>query len=160
MGKRVATITAIVAGIAIVGGVYWAFATSWVHIGKSGAVATSPNICDDQKVVAYNDARRLVFQDDAAAEPTWNQAALDQLAADIKKTDGYESDATCQTILFWTAYDHQDLQGMQAAYDGIKLLHGKQHFANTNLASHASLEQYESMIHDLSSPEGESVGAN
>ncbi|MGV9002052.1 MAG: hypothetical protein ACOH18_03830 [Candidatus Saccharimonadaceae bacterium] len=106
-------------------------------------------VCGDDTVTTYNNARMVIFRD-GSNTPSIDKDALKQLVSKIKATQGYANDPTCQTMLFWVAFDNKDYEGTKTAYEAIKRLHDARNFADSNTLAIASLTSYEAIVKSLS----------
>lgn len=114
----------------------------------TNAASDTAAVCGTDTVQLYNTARAFIVRD-GEQEPSVDEAGLSKLATSIKAMSGYETDPTCQTMLFWTAYYNKNHEDAKSAYDAIKSLHDQRIFADTNLLGVASLKTYESAMNSL-----------
>jgi hypothetical protein len=87
---------------------------------------------------------------DGSSTPSFDEAGLKKLAAEIKTKAKYANDPTCQTILFWAAVQGDNYKAANEAYKAVKSLHDKGDFADSNLRSNEPLFTYEQYMNSLS----------
>lgn len=119
-----------------------------VWTGGTSAVAAKP-VCSGDIVDRYNDAM-FVVRRDGAEEPSIDEAGVKQVTEDIKKTDGYKDDATCQTLLFSIAVYNSDYEAAESAHTKIKSLYDKNIFADSNIRGNQALFSYEQILNGMS----------
>ena len=120
--------------------------------GSTGTMAARP-VCGKDIVNKYNDAMYMVKRQDAST-PSIDEAGVKQVEASIKKSKGYEDDATCQTLLFWIAMYQGDYNAAKSAHSKVKSLYNKGIFADSNIRGNQALFSYEQLLNGIS-PEAE-----
>lgn len=115
-------------------------------------ISTGPNICGADIVNRYNDAMYYGPRGES------NDLALDdqgiqKLIADIKAKQNYETDPTCQALLFTMAVYNKDLNAARQSFEAVKTLHAKHLYPDNNIRSAVALFEYESLIDSISPPE-------
>lgn len=106
-------------------------------------------VCDDVMVQTFNSAMYFTIRDNPK-QPSIDKKGLNDLATSIRKQKNYQGDPTCQTILFWTAYENQDYAATKSAYDALKILHDNNKFPDNNLSSSSGFSQYGDLVNALS----------
>jgi hypothetical protein len=106
-------------------------------------------VCNGTTVGVYNNAMYATPKS-VPGPSSIDKKGLDKLAAKIKKRDGYKNDPTCQTILFWTAFENNDYKAIKPAYNALVRLHKNNKFPDNNLRNSGSLFQYKGIVKSLS----------
>ena len=136
-------------------GVWWLFDTDRLeYVANPKSQSETLVACSTKMVDTYNSAVATEIRD-GASEPFIDTEAMGSLAKQIRSTDSYESDATCQTLLFWIAFYDNDYKNAVSAHTAIKDLHDKGVFADSNITSTAPLYSYEKYLYSLSGAEAE-----
>ncbi len=153
--------TWILLGVAVVlvGFGIWAIASGRLVIAlkdPDSQYITVPSVCGDDFVKQYNDATNYIFRDDSAKLPSMDREGLANLATQIRDKENYESDPTCQVMLFWAAFDTKDREAAQRSYDSLQVLHDKRIFSDNNLRTSAGLLEYKDIIQRLVTEESRS----
>ncbi len=150
MNKRLIIILALV-GVLIVAALIWLIASGQVIISwKNGTSQSSASsVCKTDTVDSYNKAAYYQVREGSEL-PTADEASLKKITSDIKAKNGYDSDPTCQAILFWNAILASDYEGAKKAHEIVKDLHGRGIFADSNIRNNAPLFEYESALRDIS----------
>lgn len=150
--KNIVIITVIVLAIIVVVAVLMASGRLvWTGSGVN-AVAARP-VCSNKIVDKYNDAMYMIKRE-GASTPTIDEAGVKQIEKSIQEMEGYEDDATCQTLLFWTALYHGDYELAKSAHAKLESLHNRNIFANNNIRGNQPLLSYEPLLKGIS-PEAE-----
>ena len=146
--KKIVTITAIAILVAAIGVIAWLFASERLVFANPnagvGAVAPKP-VCDTNLVAKYNDAMFFIGREGS------------DVKKDITSKSNYKADPTCQTLLFWIAVHESNYEAAKTAYEAVKELHDRHHFADSNIRANAALFTYEGVIEALS-PEADTQG--
>lgn len=116
--------------------------------GGAGTLAARP-VCGNNVVDKFNDAMYMIKRE-GASTPTIDEAGVKEIEKSIQETEGYEDDATCQTLLFWTAIYHGNYELAKSAYGKVKSLHDKNIFANNNIRGNQPLLSYEQLLDGIS----------
>ncbi len=136
-------------------GVWWLFDTDRLeYVASPKSQSETLVACSTKMVDTYNLAVSTEIRD-GASEPFIDTKSMDSLAKQIRSMDSYESDATCQTLLFWIAFYDNDYTSAVSAHTAIKNLHDKGVFADSNITSTAPLYSYEKYLYSLSGAEAE-----
>lgn len=128
----------------------------WTGGGMNALSARS--VCNNDIVNKYNDAMFMINRQ-GASTPSIDEDGVKQLETTIKDTQGYEDDATCQTLLFWIAMYHGDYELAKSAHVGVKSLHSKGVFANNNIRGNQALFSYEKLLNGISPEAKAKAGA-
>lgn len=134
-------------------GVWWLFNSGrLVYVAPGSKAPEGVAVCGNDFVEKYNEATYRVIRGDSN-EATMDEPALKKLKTDITNKNGYEDDATCQTILFWLALHYDDRKEAEVSYKAVKSLHEKGAFANSNLQGNQAISTYDSFLNALKSRE-------
>lgn len=98
-------------------------------------VIITKNVCDETIVSKFN----KVTEDN-----------LSSLASEIKAKNGYQSDATCQTILIVAAIQTRNSNDAKRALEEVKSLQKQHIYANSELNIGLSLNELETAVNDIS----------
>lgn len=112
-------------------------------------IALSTIACDAEIVSRYNDAMYFQFRD--GKTESIDEEGIKNLEKEIRAKDNFDKDATCQTILFFTAVYFKNAEKAQAALDIINNLHGQYVYADSNLRNSQSLFTFQNKVDDLNS---------
>ena len=157
--KKIVTITAIAILVAAIGVIAWLFASERLVFANPnagvGAVAPKP-VCDTNLVAKYNDAMFFIGRE-GSEEPTLDEEGIKNIKKDVISKNNYKIDPTCQTLLFWIAVHESNYDAAKTAYEAVKELHDRHHFADSNIRANAALFTYEGVIEALS-PEADTQG--
>ena len=149
--KKIVTITAIAILVAAIGVIAWLFASERLVFANPnagvGAVAPKP-VCDTNLVAKYNDAMFFIGRE-GSDEPTLDEEGIQAVKKEITSKNNYKTDPTCQTVLFWIAVHESDYEAAKTAYEAVKELHNKNHFADSNIRANAALFTYEATVESL-----------
>lgn len=150
MRKLITWTVVVVIVIGVGAGVWWLFDSGrLVYVTNRDNVAALKPVCDDGFVSRYNDAMYYTVRD-GEEQPSIDVEAVHALEAEVATLEGYQGDATCQTILFWTAVYDDDYDAARSAYDVIMSLHDEYKYADTNLRVSEPLFTYEGALNSLS----------
>lgn len=152
MHKRMVTVSiSIVIIVALLGvGIWWLFNTGRLVYVANPSTTSTAVVCDSSIVDKYNTA--MYYEErNGSTQPTIDEAGVRNLVSEIKGKKGYDTDATCQSILFWVAIYNKDASAARTAYDAVKSLHDKRIFADSNLRSNEALFTYEGYVSGLAS---------
>ncbi|NCU38991.1 hypothetical protein EOL96_08210 [Candidatus Saccharibacteria bacterium] len=105
-------------------------------------------VCSADTVKTYNDFMEYKVRD-GSDELSIDKDAIKKLASDIKIRENYDTDPTCQTMLFWSAYLDNDYEGAKSAYQAVTKLHDQRKFADSNIHSNAPLFTYEPTLYSI-----------
>lgn len=151
--KRILTILTIVISALLGAGVWWLFSTNRLTFTiNPGLQATSSAVCGTDVVDTYNRVASLEVRN-GSSESVIDTEGMKSLANQIRGKDAYKTDATCQTLLFWTAFYENNFDSAVSAHTAIKSLHDKGAFADSNIRSAAPLSSYQSYLTSLSEVE-------
>lgn len=130
----------------IVAGIIVAYLLGFIKVQRSNneAVVT----CGTSTVTAYNDLMEYKVRNDSVV-PYTDKEGIKKLASDIKKREGYATDPTCQTMLFWAAFLDNNYAEAKKAHEAVASLHGQRKFADSNIHSNAPLFTYESTLYSI-----------
>ena len=137
----------VLAALAII----WLFAfqkvkITWGDTNNSGSIVV---VCGSDLITEYNAAMYYDIRGDST-EPSLDEGGLKSIAGKIKDSAGYESDPTCQAMLFWIAIYNKDYNSAKSAHEAVKVLHEKRIYADSNIRSNAPLFEYDSALRDIS----------
>lgn len=151
MRKKILLSSIAVIGGALIGaGVWWLFNTGrLVYVANPGASHTIAAVCDDSVVDKYNTAMYYQVRS-GSTTPSIDSEGVKTLAKEIKAKAGYETDATCQVLLFWIDVRNDDYKAARSAYVVIKDLHDKGIYPNSNIRTNDPLFTYEGYVNGLS----------
>ena len=124
-----------------------------VWVDDDAGVASARPVCDSGVVDTYNDAMFMIRRE-GAEEPSIDEAGVKQIETSIQEIERYENEATCQTLLFWTALYHGDYESAKSAHAKVKSLHDQGVFADSNIRGNQALFSYEQLLKGIS-PEAE-----
>lgn len=122
-----------------------------VKIVKGSAVL----VCGDKVVNAFNEATTGYPTEDPMTSAI-RVDVLTEVADDVKKKANYEQDPTCQTIIFWSAIHGKKYEEAKEAKKVVDALYADGHFANSKLRVTAPLQDWQSLIDNLS-PEAQNI---
>lgn len=150
MRKKILVSSIAVIVVALIGaGVWWLFSTGrLVYVDSNTKARVSSSVCDSTIVDRYNAAMYYEVRNNSTT-PSIDEDGIKALVADIKGKSGYETDPTCQVIIFWAAVRGDDYKAARSAYDSIKTLHDKGSFADSNIRSNEPLFTYEGYVNGL-----------
>lgn len=152
MKKKSMGIVILTALLLIIGVVVWLVISGRLVVAlkdPSSQYLAIPNVCGSDIVDQYNSATDYKFRDDSAKLPTIDKDGLANIASQIRDKKGYESDPTCQVMLFWAAFDVKDNEAAKRAYDSLQTLRNKRIFSDNNLRTSAGLLEYADIIQRL-----------
>lgn len=157
MSKKIVTGITVAVVILLIGCMAWLFLSGQVRVlwGKSNE---SVVVCGTGVVDTYNAAMHYQTRTGSSG-PALDEEGLKKLAVDIKSKPGYESDPTCQSMLFWMAIHDRNYTAATSAYDAVKKLHDKRIFADSNIRDNGPSYTYDSVLQGISSPAGNQDGA-
>lgn len=148
--------------LAVGAGVWWLFDSGRLVYSSSPSnneiVARQAIVCDEDTVDLYNDA--MYFRPrNGEATSSIDSEEVKRIVADIKTKDGYDSDPTCQTILFWVAIYDKDLEAAISANSALQELYIKGMYSSPNIRSNQPLFSYDGFIEGIRErDENESFG--
>lgn len=150
--KKVAT-AVVIGAIVVIAVIIWLLASGKVTVAWNGSgqdsQASIPRVCDGEVVAAYNQAT-YVMKRKGSSEPTIDKKGVNKLENEIKGWHGYQNDPTCQTILFWTAVQHNDYNGAKKAYDALAILHDENKFPDNALRASSDFNSYGTIVESMS----------
>ncbi len=126
----------------------------WIPLNFLGVTNTNTaRVCSEDIVNRYN---KLFVNErpDNLSDVDANNTAIKAIYAEIKARAGYESDPTCQTIIFWIALRDKDVDTASTSLARIRDLHSKSIFADSNLRIYVPLSNYEDNIEAVKSSDG------
>lgn len=123
------------------------------EIGGNKAQANAAAVCDTAIVATYNKASNYEYRGTAEDGPSKDSETLQTLQRDIRDKAGYESDPTCQVIIFWAAIDAGDEQVASEALTALKTLHEDREFPDNNLRTSTPLFEYDAALEYISGNE-------
>lgn len=131
MAKKIIIAVSVIIALLLGVGVWWMFDTGRLVYSQDGDTApSSASVCGLEMVESYNNSFVFDYNEDRL---TVDQGNLDRISDEIKSSEGYESDPTCQTILFWHAVRADDHEAATKAHESILDLHSKGQFANSDI---------------------------
>ena len=146
-------------GILIVaGGIVWMF-TSGRLLWSNGDAAKTARVCGSDIVNKYNDAMYMIGRN-GSTEASIDENGVKEVRSEVKGKKGYESDATCQTLLFWIAIHYNDYPAAKVAATAVKQLHDKDMFADNNIRGNDPILTYDTVLYGISPEAKEKAGAS
>lgn len=147
--KPVVAILLILVAVLLAGAVTWAVLTNklvvvWNGSGTPGSLAV--NVCDSTLVDEYNKVTEYTRPDGAEVPPSIDVEGLRKVVERIEASSGYESDPTCQVMLFWAAIADKDHATADGILPVIKDLHAKRIFPDNNLRTTVPLFEYDAAL--------------
>lgn len=136
---------------------WWLFQSGHLVYVANTSAKTASLVCDSALVDRYNEAAYYEVRSDSTV-PSANKEAIAKIAEEIKKRSGYETDPTCQTLLFWAAFHADDYTAAIKAQDALKNLYAKNQFANSNIRNNVPLLNYTNYTNMLTNPNGKIEG--
>lgn len=138
--------------VAFVGaGIWWLFDSGrLVYSANPGSTNGKAIACGDDVVDRYNEVTYYALRSEDATLPTYDEDGLAKLATEIRATDGYESDATCQAMLFFVAVRNDSYEDANKSYTALLDLHEQGVYANSNIRSNEPLYNYPDFFNILS----------
>jgi hypothetical protein len=147
MRKRVLLVVIAVV-LAVLGGVVWWLFSSGHLVYSDTSSSQSKVACGTDIVDKYNAAMYYQLRN-GSTEPSIDEQGVKDLVKDIKSKASFETDPTCQTIIFWVAVRDDNYKSASSAYNEIMSLHKKRIFADSNLRSDQPLFTYEETLKGL-----------
>ena len=155
--KKIIVIVSIVLILAATGVAAWLFVSEKIaFVAQANKPVTPKVICNTEIVNTFNDAM-FYTRRAGASTVSVDDEGIKNLNTNIKSSAGYETDPTCQTILYLTAIYKEDYEAAKVAYLAVKELHDKRVFADSNIRGNQPLFMYEDSMYALS-PEGKKPG--
>ncbi len=149
MSKKIVTGITVAVVILAVGCIAWLYVSGQVRVswGKT-ANSTAAIVCDTSVVDTYNAAMNYTVRSGSAVAG-FDEAGLKKIVTDIKAKSGYESDATCESMLFWIAIHNNDYNSAKTLYASVKKLHDARVFADSNIRGNLAIFQYEDALQQI-----------
>lgn len=120
------------------------------EIDGKKAQANAAVVCDTAVVATYNEASNYEYRGTAEDGPSKDSETLQALQRDIRDKAGYESDPTCQVIIFWAAIDAGNEQVASEALAALKTQHEVRRFPDNNLRTSTPLFEYDAALEYIS----------
>lgn len=159
MKKRTALAIGGLIVFVIIGAVAWVILSGMLVITWNGfntRYSSVQNVCGSDIVEEYNKASSYEYRGDDATEPTMDVTALNNVTIKIKERSGYSEDPTCQVMLFWNAYENNEIDQADQALKKLKDLHEMRAFPDNNLSTSVPFYQYEESLEYIKNlPESE-----
>jgi len=134
--------------LAAAGGYLYATKQLTLNTHSAGVANRATAVCGDVLINKYNAA--MSFQERGnSTEATLDTAALNELKKDIPTKEGYATDPTCQTMLFWIAVQDVDAATAQTALTALNKLHDEGKYVDSNLANNAPLSTFPDTVRSL-----------
>ena len=150
MKKSIGIIVCIIIVLGIAGAATWLFMSGkLVWAGTGSTVTVTKAVCGTDIVNKYNDAMQMMIRD-GSTEATIDAQGVKDVTATIKQQNGYQNDATCQTLLFWIAIYNNDYASAKSSYAVVQKLHDEGIFADNNIRGNDALLTYQSVLFPLS----------
>lgn len=150
-------IVSIVLGLVLLAGASL-YAFGYVSLSNNDSQSSLP-VCGTDIVDRFNESYR--YTERVKGEGlSYDYKGLQSISDDIKKMEGAENDATCQTMNFWIAYVNRDHAKANKAYESLLGLHKQGRFPDSNMISPIPLFMYESMVGDMVNAQSETNGAS
>ena len=114
-----------------------------ISVGEPKAQAS---VCSNEIVTRYNEVSEYKIRGDAdsTASVTMDTPGLQQVISEVTATDGYEDDATCQTLRFLAAILQEEYETAKAASASVRELHQQGKYANSNIRDNPPIFLYDS----------------
>ncbi|NCU38798.1 hypothetical protein EOL96_07155 [Candidatus Saccharibacteria bacterium] len=148
--QNVWMIVSLVLGLILLAGASL-FVFGYASLSDNDGQSSMP-VCGTDIVNRFNEAYRYTERVEGEGL-SYDHKGLQSISDDIKKMDGAENDATCQTMNFWIAYVNRDQAKANAVYKKLYDMHEQGKFPDSNMISPLPLYMYESTVSSLTEPE-------
>ncbi|MCX6728893.1 MAG: hypothetical protein NTV39_03985 [Candidatus Saccharibacteria bacterium] len=129
-------------------GIWWLFSSGHLTYSSSGSLSTVA--CGTDVVDKFNKEADKYYQlSSGSAGLVINKQPIKDLVADIKTKANFETDPTCQAIIFWAAVQDDNYKSANGAYNKLIDLHNKRIFADSNLQGSQPLSAYKDTMKSL-----------
>ncbi len=152
VARKNMVLLSIVVTLPLLGLVVWLFVSGRLAIvlrDSSGRYPAAAQVCDVDVVTTYNSVTNYELRDGTEDRAVIDSKGLRDLADKIKQRSGYESDPTCQTMLFWSAIESKHPEDARRAAAIVKELSDQGIYPSNNLRANAPLFTYDSTIEYL-----------
>lgn len=152
MAKRRVILIGAAVALLLIGVIVWLFVSGRLAIvlrDSNGRYASTAQVCGADIVETYNSVTNYEMRDGTEDRATIDSKGLKDLADKIKQRGGYESDPTCQTMLFWSAIESKHPEDARRAAAAVKDLSNRGAYPSNNLRANAPLFTYDSTIEYL-----------
>lgn len=148
--RVVSIVITVILLVLLSGGVWWLFGSGHLVYSNTNSNSSSPPTvaCGTDVVDRYNAAMDYQLRN-GSTETSIDEQGIKDLLAEIKAKPNFETDPTCQTIIFWSAVSDDNYKSASSAYNGLMSLHEKRIFADSNLRSDQPLFTYEETLNSL-----------